>query len=315
MKKRWIFIPLAGLFILGLLLGSFFDLQINTALYDRTNGFGLFMAAFGETPVYAFMSTIGFGFVFLCKDYKKWWQRLILIVLGIAALGITTYFQGKHIFNINAYYTEKNSIQLLGYAIGLLIGLLGAGAGYFLFKYATVNTKQLLYILVFLTVVIGVSIGINQLAKTFMSRPRYRFIANNDLIASGFKNWWDMSGKAIKEAWVDKGTDAVTGLTVTKEEFKSFPSGHMSNTMSLVAIMAMLPVINDRIKVRQEIMLCIGLAWNLVLAFSRMLVGAHYLSDVSMGALLTVVVFYVINEIFLHVYGKISLSEPPLEEQ
>ena len=314
MKKRWIFIPVAALFIVGILLGSFFDLQINAALYDRYNGFGLFMAAFGEAPVYAFMSTLGFGFLFLCKDFKRWWQRLIFIVLGVASLAITTYFQGHHIFNTNAYYTEKTGIIILGYVIGLLIGLLGMGAGYFLFKYSNLKPMQLLVILVFLTLVIGVSIGLNQITKNVMSRPRYRFLADNDIIASSFKNWWDMSGKGVRDSWVGK-EDTISGLIITKEEFKSFPSGHMTNTMSLIAIMAMLPVINDKIKIKQEIMLCIGLAWNLLLAFSRMLVGAHFLSDVSMGSLITVIIFYVLNEIYLHIYPKFDkVEQQPVTE-
>ena len=308
MKKRWIFIPVAGLFILGLLLGSFLDLQINQAIFDRYNGFGLFMAAFGETPVYAFMSTIGFGYVFLCKGFKKWWQRLILITLGVAALAITTYFQGKHIFDINAYYTEEMGLKLLGFGIGLLIGLLGALAGYFLFKHATVNAKQLLFILAFLTLVIGVSIGINQLTKSFMSRPRYRFLEEYGCLEN-FKNWWDMSGREVRKTYVE------TYALVTKEEFKSFPSGHMTNTMSLIAIMAMLPVICDKIKIKQEIMLAIGLGWNLVLAFSRMLVGAHFLSDVSMGSLLTVIIFYALNEVYLHFYQRLSPKEEQEESQ
>ena len=310
MKKRWIFIPVVGLFILGILLGSFFDLQINQAIFDRYNGFGLFMAAFGETPVYAFMSTVGFGYVFLCKDFKKWWQRLILITLGVAALGITTYFQGKHIFDINAYYTEETKIKLLGFGIGLLIGLLGALAGYFLFKNATVDAKHLLFILGFLTLVIGASVGINQLTKIFMSRPRYRFLEEYGVMEH-FKNWWDMSGREVRNTYVYEMK------LVTKEEFKSFPSGHMTNTMALIAIMAMLPVICDKIKIKQEIMLVIGLVWNLVLAFSRMLVGAHFLSDVSMGSLLTVIIFYALNEVYLHFYKKLSpeeKQEEPSEE-
>ena len=313
MKKRWIFIPVVGLFIVTLILGSFFDLQINQAIYDRYNGFGLFMSAFGESPVYAFMGTIGFGYFWLTKHYKKVWQRIILIVLFIAAIGICTYYQGHHIFCVNAYITESKTLKLLGYGIGLLFALLGALAGYFLFKNSQLQPKQLLYILVFLTLVIAVAVGINQLAKIFMSRPRFRFLADNDVIASSFKNWWDMSGRSVRDSWVGK-EDTISGAIITKEEFKSFPSGHMTNTTAIIAIMAMLPVINEHIKVKQEIMLVIGLVWALILGFSRMLVGAHFLSDVSMGALLTVVVFYALNEIFLHFYNK--LEEPlPANEQ
>lgn len=41
MKQRWHFLIVGGILLIGLLLGSFFDLQINTAIFDRYNGFGL----------------------------------------------------------------------------------------------------------------------------------------------------------------------------------------------------------------------------------------------------------------------------------
>ena len=307
MKRRWVFFPVIGLFVLGILLGSFFDLQINQAIYDRYNGFGLFMAAFGETPVYAFMSTLGFGYIFLFKDFKKWWQRLILIVLGVAALGITTYFQGKHIFDYNAYNLKATWQKILCYAAGLGIGLLGALAGYFLFKNSSLKPVQLLFVIIVLTLVIGVSIGINQLTKSFMSRPRYRFLDEYGCLEN-FKQWWDMSGREVRKVYVEDLE------LVTKEEFKSFPSGHMTNTMSLVAILAMLPTICDKIKLKKEILFFIGVAWNLLLAFSRMLVGAHYLSDVSMGALLTILIAFVFNMIFPGIYNKITKGAYPFEK-
>ena len=44
-------------------------------------------------------------------------------------------------------------------------------------------------------------------------------------------------------------------------------------------------------------MFIIGLAYTLIMAVSRMTMGAHYLSDVSMGALLTIVCCIIANEI------------------
>ena len=310
MKRKWIFIPIITLLIIGVILGSFYDLSIAKALYSRINGFGLTMAAFGETPVYAFMGTLGFGFVWLCKDYKKGWQRAILIFLAVAALGCCTYFQGRHIFNVNAY--NKPKLTFLGLGLGLLIGLIGAGIGYFLFKSSDLTPKQLLFVLLFIAACIGVSVGLNQLTKIFMSRPRFRFLADMDVIQEYYCNWWE-SGHDVRKLYLSSPVHFPNGDLVTKEEFKSFPSGHMANTTAVIAIMGMLPVINKNIKLRSDVLMGIGMAWCLLLAFTRMLVGAHFLSDVSMGMLMTVLVVYVLNEVFLRVYDKYA-EAPQLNE-
>ena len=50
----------------------------------------------------------------------------------------------------------------------------------------------------------------------------------------------------------------------------------------------------------QVIYFYIGLAYTLFVAFTRLLVGAHYLSDVGMGALITTLCLYGFYEIALH---------------
>ena len=54
-----------------------------------------------------------------------------------------------------------------------------------------------------------------------------------------------------------------------------------------------------QLKGKETLLFYIGFAWTLLMGFSRMLVGAHYLSDVCMGALIVTVVYYITNEIAL----------------
>ena len=56
----------------------------------------------------------------------------------------------------------------------------------------------------------------------------------------------------------------------------------------------------------------IALAYTLLVAFTRMLVGAHYLSDVGMGGLITTVCLYGYYEVILHeprIYQEPSKEE------
>ena len=54
-----------------------------------------------------------------------------------------------------------------------------------------------------------------------------------------------------------------------------------------------------------------GFAWTLLIMFSRMLVGAHFLSDVCFGALITLVCVYIGNEIIVR---KFLPREEPAKE-
>ncbi len=291
MVKKFHFIPLFAIPIIGLILGSFFDFQINSALFDRYNGFGIFMAAFGELPVYAFTGVLAYGFIYLCKTYDKIWQRILLYILALASVGVGLYYQGEHIVSVNAY--NNKSLLWLGLLIAAVIIGLGALAGHFLFKNTDQSPKNILFILISIVVVIGFAVLVTQVVKAIMSRPRFRFIIDyTDDAKFYFCNWWQ-SGKSTKEAFVNK--EMLDGVIITKEEFVSFPSGHISNTASFIAIAAYLPLLNSKIRIKQEILFYIAFAWVILLAYTRMRVGAHFLSDVSMGLLINAVGFFVVD--------------------
>jgi hypothetical protein len=44
MKKRYHFYIVAGILLIGLIIGSFLDLQINSAIFNKTNVFGLIVS-------------------------------------------------------------------------------------------------------------------------------------------------------------------------------------------------------------------------------------------------------------------------------
>lgn len=302
MKKRWIFIPIIGVLIIGVILGSFLDLQINKGIFDAKNGFGLFMAAFGETPAYALLGTVAAGFVYLgIKHYKLPWQRIVLFTIAFLGVGFCTYFQGKHIFDKNAYYTTDKVVKLLGYGIGFLIAMLGMLAGYFLFKNNTCSPKQLLLILIVIYAIMAAANGFNQLAKIIMCRPRYRVVSAfpNDMY---YCNWWE-SGRDYKDYLTKYHPDIYSS-----EDFKSFPSGHMTNMATLIYVVPMLKRINSHIKLKEGYLMGIAIVWTIVLAYTRMRVGAHFLSDVSMGTLVAILFSYIGNEFYLHFEKKIEVQ-------
>lgn len=312
LRKRLLFLPAILIPIIGIIIGSTIDLQINQAIYDRYNWFGIFFSAFGEFPVYSFLGVMAAGFIHLCKSFKKTWQRILLILLAVGCFGVSIYFQGKHIFAINAY--DRSDLLLVGFAIAAVMVALAYVAGYFLFKYATINPKQILIILLTIAVIYGVSIGINQLLKIFMSRPRSRFLFDTNTVGSNYRNWWE-SGKSVRESWV--GELFPNGKEITKEEFKSFPSGHLANTALFLPMFMAVPMINNHVKIKDWVIVAISTAWCMLLAYTRMRVGAHFLSDVSIGAIGTVLVCIAFNHLGAWAFRKYGTDKPkeaPVEE-
>ncbi len=285
MKQRWHFAIPAGILIIGLIMGSFFDLQINQALFDLKNPFGLIVSSFGMIPGYG---TLAFFGGLLChlvrkKDKFKTWLKVIFYALGFAMLGISIYFLGKDVFSVNGF--ENKSIYWLGFVI---MGVLMAPVfvlGYWFGKFNK-NEKMWIIIVVFAVAIFIALVPGVTLFKSLMHRPRYRFLVHDDYIR--FYNWWERCTEyeAVKLR---------TGFG--KEEFKSFPSGHAAATTCGMICLTTLPLVNNKLMKYQPLLFYIGFGWTLMVMFARSLVGAHYLSDTCFGALITLTCFYIANEI------------------
>ena len=289
MKKRFHFYIIGGVLLVGLFLGSFFDLQINSAIFNKTNVFGLIVSSFGMIPGYGCLSLLGGAlfYITLKNTEFKTWLKLILYAASAAMFGISIYFLGKDVFSVNGF--ENKKLYWLGFVI---MGVIMCGVFYLgtLLAKKNENPKMWIIILVlaaaiFMALVPGVT-----LFKSIMHRPRYR-VAIYEGYAS-FHNWWEPC-KGYKDT-----INAYPGV-LSKEEFKSFPSGHAGASMVGLITLSYLPLFNKNWMKYQTLLFYVAFGWGLVVMFARMLVGAHFLSDVCVGALLTVIFFYIANEIII----------------
>ena len=70
MKKRFHLLIITGILLVGFIIGSFLDLQINQAIFQKHNGFGLFMASFGVYPCYMGFAFAGGGLLITSMKEK-----------------------------------------------------------------------------------------------------------------------------------------------------------------------------------------------------------------------------------------------------
>ena len=179
---------------------------------------------------------------------------------------------------------------LIAYPIGIAV-LLGAGyLGYKLSKKS--DNTNLLKTVLFLAFVSVAIMAIISLSKVVMDRPRFRFVLDS-LNPENFRNWWQ-SGSDIKKS---------AEIAVTNNDFSSFPSGHSAYSMFAIFIFPALTEFVPQLKKYKTLLIISGFVWWGLTAFSRLTMGAHYLTDVSIAGLITIVV-YQVTKLVWHLITK-----------
>jgi membrane-associated phospholipid phosphatase len=294
MAKKWPFIPVFVLAITGIILGSFYDLAISNALYQAQNGFGLFMAAFGELPCYAGLGLVGGCLLKVeLKNDKVLWRKIVAIAIGALVAIFGAVLASKAIISRNAYNIE--SWWYLGYPIGFFIVGMAYLGGYFFAK--KIDDPHALRDLLSILAVMATALIITTVVKNLNPRPRYRWLVGE---VSGsfpssldyFHNFWESASSLKSQVLaIDKGFS---------EEFKSFPSGHVTSGTMAILLLGYIPRLDTKLMKHQILFFFIGLVYVLVLMYSRILIGAHFLTDVSFGLLITTTCFFVMDMILYH---------------
>ena len=292
MKKRYHLLIIIGVLLVGFIVGSFLDLQINQAIYSDGNHFGLIMASFGVYPCYAGLAFIGGGFLSTTlrrKDLAVIW-KIVSFILSGAAYAMAIYLCGKEWPSTNGY-----NVPQLAWLSYLIAAIVFAGVyvwAFFVCKKG--NAKHLWTILLVMTAIFVIALlPAGFVIKLFIHRPRYRLAVRGEVTA--FYNWWQMFPEYKKYIGVE-----VFGQTITKEEFKSFPSGHSGTGMIMAMFLPFAAFFFPKLKGKETMLFYIGAGWGFVMMFSRLLVGAHYLTDTCMGSLICMITFYVVNEFAVH---------------
>ena len=273
-------------------LATFFDYQISEAIarltpgeYLSNNPFGKFFEVVGEAPLYLI---VGFSAVILAraslKIKSKPWAYILFVILfagGIYAYTLmilrATEYVYEHANALDAF--EKVKLMLvLGYAT--ISAGLSALSLFIIFKIPDKHLRGLIAFAVASVLALALSQGFVQSVKVVVGRQRYRAIKVleyhelNSLI--DYTKWFEINGKRVV-------SQEMLNVGIAKDGYKSFPSGHTSSW----AMIFMLTVLPDFLAISEKkrifakgICLIVATASTLMLAYTRVLVGAHYTTDV-----------------------------------
>ena len=285
--------------IIGLILGSFFDLHISSMIASASNNYALTISAIGPTIGFAGVSLMGGGFIaFVIKGKYHVALKILFVILALACFGVSIYYPGGEYFGVNGFY--KVAPEALGYVIAFFPAVGGMVGGYFLFKDCKSKNMWIVFVIIIVVLLIAL-LGVLPTIKDNMHRPRFRLISKNEAIP--FHDWWKpcKDYEQLKELY-----------KIHKDNFKSFPSGHTAEASILLVFFTFLPLANEKFEPYQPMMFSLSLLLIILVAFARILAGAHFLSDVSMGALIMLTLLFIANEIVVWIkplHNKSSIKE------
>ena len=290
-----------GVAIIGIVLGSFFDLQISTAIASPTNTIGLLISAIGPTIGFGAVAAMGGGLVVLGlrKEYHIA-LRILFFVLAACCLGVSIFYPAGEYFGVNGFYGAAP--EWVGYLVVILPESAAMVGGYFLFKDCKNKNMWIVFCIIIGLLLLALLVIIPTI-KDNMRRPRYRIVSTTPV---EFHNWWQ-SCKNYKDLMVQYGIES-------SDNFKSYPSGHTAEASILLVGVTFLPLAHPKFK-KIQLPLFIGASvLVLLVAFARILAAAHYLSDVSFGAFIVVAVVFIANEVVMKIKA-LQVEEEPLKAE
>lgn len=275
--KRIVYLCIAVLSVLLFIVGSFYDLPIALAVYRPNHPAALVFSVIG---LYLFFGAFEIMTGSLCKQLlnltkSKVKRILILIVCGYTGLStavlgsmglISDSVLGLLFQNMTFTFWHNVVIGLIIFYPLVFLGMLLNG------KRAEPSTiRCLLILLCILTLTFFGQIGFSEL----YCRPRFR-ITQLGYEELHFQPWY----APLQNATVYKET-----YHLKSDALRSFFSGHALDAVLNLAILPAFAMACTRLEEKKCELQIAALVLIPPIVFSRMVLGAHYLSDVSAGML------------------------------
>ncbi len=233
----------------ALIAAAFIDLKLDIALNNPENIIAIWFKNTGEIPARLICPFAGTVLFYTYKNKSDQIAGFIIAIGGSAYLG---YYIGKYFF-----LEENRMLFSIIYGIGFGIMCLIIG------NYINIPDKyKSIMRIIAITGIITMFVQIAAIEgmKYLWGRVRFR-----DLLVAGsydaFTPWYQLNG--------------INGN-------KSFPSGHTAGA-GMSYLMMLFPYISEKWKNRKQLCFWLPCVYTSIVAFTRLVMGAHYLSDVAMG--------------------------------
>ena len=262
-----------------LLIGTFFDETISRGIYSPDNLIARMITTLGTVPFF-FMAVFFIGCL-LERIFHSGLGKVVRYALFAlcSLLGLVVGFFGVGAFLdrdcLGSFFPvlDRNTpviavLAIVATPILLRLGYLMAG---------TTDDKMLVRRIIALLILLGLSYLALYEFKNVFHRPRFRLVVSG-IDGIGYTPWY--TPFPAFQSFIDS-------LGINATEFRSFPSGHSILSTSCVFTFQSLSWF-PKFKGKDKLALgAAGLIFAIVIMFTRVILGAHYLSDVSAGAMIS----------------------------
>lgn len=286
-NERIVYAVMISLLAAALLIGTFNDEAIARTVFSLHNVPATFITT---TGIYPFFASVVFfsGALFERAIHSGSGKPVrfllcILCVLLAVPVGLigTAALVDKDCLGGLFPSLNRNIPVIIGMSLVLVFPLFFAG-----YRLADgtddrhLAKRVLCILLVFLATYITMS-----LLKGFFDRPRYRTVVLG-YEGVGFIPWYTPFQGA--ESFMER-------FDLPGSEFRSFPSGHSMLSVSVISILLSLTWFFPSLKDKRSTLVVAGFLFAVVIMATRMVLGAHYLSDVSAGTLIGLIFVFANN--------------------
>lgn len=324
-----------AVFVALILVATFYDYQVSEILtknalepgnYLADDLYGVVGEAIGTSPIYLLLAActaILCWFFIKCFDESKYKKWFVLLGIAFALVGVVAWWY--YIKDIFKYLIEHAGATMGGIMNGgvaadttvyeyrhdgavvvceLLIAATIQALTVFAFRPLKKETLKKLFwwVVAGLAACLVANIVII-LIKEPIGRMRFRSINSdvgqaliNDGLVQGYTRWYVRNGQpdeSIIQMFVSKYPGA-------DDAFKSFPSGHTCAAGMAYAMIMLPDVVDFKHKKAGKIACWVTpIAITMLVAISRIVVGAHYMSDVTFGGTLAFVCMIIAREVFI----------------
>lgn len=306
-------------------VASVFDYQVSQILtknalkpgeYLADDIFGVVGEAIGTSPIYILL---GVCTAILCwffaKNFKdKKWGIVLAVIFGLVGTVAWWYY----IKDIMKYILEHaaNEVGAIGsvvyeyrhngavVACQVLIALTLQALTVLSVRPLKAETlKKLVWWVIAAIAACVLANILIMIIKEPVGRMRFRAINSevgqrliNAGLVKGYTPWYISNGQP-NEAIINRFVDVYPGAS---DAFKSFPSGHTCAAGMSYALIMLPDVVDFKHKKAGKIACWVTpIAITMLVAISRIVVGAHYMSDVTFGGTFAFISFIIMREIFI----------------
>jgi len=239
------------------LLTGIYDLEISKLVVNENSNWARFLQNYGMIPGLLVIMSGVYIYYSHIKEKSNVWGYFQKVFFFLVNSGLTYY-----LFEILLDRIVQNNLIIfltISFALNLVVFIVihisRQVTGSSLIKYSKVVIGMAFF---------GYVIGV-QIVKYFWGRVRFREL---DAFFSQFTPWYLPQG--------------ITG-------FDSFPSGHAAMGWMLIAVLVLF---DNKKKWLKNLVLVVIILWGLLLASSRVIIGAHFASDVLFSSFFIIITFF-----------------------